>query len=121
LLDIGWLASCLELDNNQTKKLLRKYLSIDPTSADFREILYFKNLTNFVVTTLLIGAQEEKNQDALDYLLQTTVKKSFDPDNEDITTLEILSKKGLVFTKYALSWLKEFIENQYYNWIVYDN
>lgn len=120
LLDVGWLASCSGANLSETKILLKKYFGREPTISEFKELLYFKNLTNFLVATVLIGEQEERDQNKIDIILKQISKKSSEYKREGITTQEITSQKGYNLTIYALSWFKEFIDNQSYIESIYE-
>lgn len=121
LLDIGWLASCSGANLNETKILLKKYLGNEPSISELKEVLYFKNVTNFLVATVLIGEQEEKDSNKIDLILKSSIKKSSEYKREGITTQEIEGLKGYDLTTYALSWFKEFIDNQSYIESLYEN
>ncbi|WP_425361522.1 MULTISPECIES: phosphotransferase [unclassified Candidatus Tisiphia] len=114
LLDIGWLASCLGANLSETKNLLRKYFGREPTAFEFKEVLYFKNVTNFWAATFFIGRQEEREQYKMDLILKTLSKKSSEYRREGITAQEFTNMKGYDLTTYALSWFKEFVDNQSY-------
>ena len=108
-IDIGWLLCMSGANKEQTRTILKAYLSKDPTDLELKEAAFFRNLTNFVFATLWIAKQKERAQEKLDALLA-------DPSLKKIS--EFMKKgekqKGKVrglddtqFTRVALGWIKE--------------
>ena len=111
-LDIAWLSTFLGANNEQMKGLLKEYLGREPNAYELNEALYFKDVTTFVVATLWIGRQEERDQGKLDSILEGPLKKGSTYIREGVTVEDVLQGKGMGITQYSLGWLKEFIENR---------
>ncbi len=110
--DIGWLSCLLGASNDQIKDLLKAYLERDPTIAEFEKTLHCKRVTTFLVATIWIGRQPEKDPRVLDALLARPIKPASEYLKEGITTGEIAEKKGLELTLYSLGWLTEYLNHQ---------
>lgn len=111
-LDIGWLATFSAANNEQVRALLREYLEREPKESELKEALFFKDVTAFLVATLWIGRQEERNQIKLDSILEGSLKKGPAYIMEDISVEDILKEKKMSLTLYSLGWLKEFIDSR---------
>jgi guanylate kinase len=111
-LDIGWLSCFSAANNDHVKNLLREYLGRNPNESEVKETLFFRDVTIFYIATYWLGFQEEKNQDTLDALLATPLKKSSEKIINGMARKESYQKRGFDLTIHALEWLKEFISNQ---------
>lgn len=104
-LDIGWFSCLSGASIQQTTNMLEKYISKNATKTDIKDIMFFQNAARFYLATYWIGKQKEKSVATLDKILDSKIrvdlsKKIIDLDDEN-------------FTKSALSWLKEYKQNQY--------
>lgn len=111
-LDIGWLATSLAANDVQLQGLLREYLEREPTTDEVNEVFFFKDVTAFLLATLWIGRQEERDQGKLDVLLAGPLKSGSQYIAEGVSVEDVLREKGTGLTVYSLGWLKEFIENR---------
>jgi thiamine kinase-like enzyme len=111
-LDIAWLSTFLAANNEQVKGLLKQYLGRDPKESELKETLFFKDVTAFLLATLWIGRQDEKDQGKLDSILEGSLKKGSAYIMEGVSVDDILQKEGMGLTLYSLGWLKEFIDNR---------
>lgn len=111
-LDIGWLASLTAANHEQLTGLLKEYLGREPKESELQEALFFKDVTTFLIATLWIGRQEERDQGKLDAILEGSLKKGSTYIREGISIDDVLQEKGRGLTLYSLGWLKEFIDNQ---------
>lgn len=111
-LDIAWLSTFLAANNEQVKILLKEYLGREPQELEMKETLFFKNVTAFLVATLWIGRQEERDQGKLNSILERPLKKGSTYINEGVSVDDVLREKGTGLTLYSLGWLKEFIDNR---------
>ncbi len=111
-LDIAWLSTFLAADNEQVKNLLKEYLGREPIELELKETLFFKDVTAFLVATLWIGRQEERDRSKLDSILEGSLKKGSAYIMEGISVDDVLKKEGIGLTLYSLGWLKEFIDNR---------
>lgn len=111
-LEIGWFACFMGANHSQIKTLLSFYLKRQPTSSEVKETLFFKNMTKFLMATLLMGRQEERDQKVLDDMLESSLVLPSYYIKRGIK-LDIKERKGREFTEYTLSWLKEYIQDQH--------
>jgi|694.fasta_scaffold25378_3 thiamine kinase-like enzyme len=111
-LDIAWLSIFLAANKEQVKSLLQEYFGREPTESEIKEVLFFKDVTTFLVATLWIGRQEERNQDKLDFILKGPLKNGSEYILEGVSVDDVLQEKGMGLTLYSLGWLKEFIDHR---------
>jgi thiamine kinase-like enzyme len=65
-LDIAWLSTFSAANAGQMRALLKAYLERNPSEQEMQEMLFFRSVTTFLVATLWIGRQEEREQGQLD-------------------------------------------------------
>ena len=108
--DIGWFACILGATDKQISDILEAYLNRTPTINETKCVKFFINETNFLLATLWIGRQDERDKETLDNILASNdLKRSSEYINEGITVDHIIKQNNsLELTKYALSWFKEF-------------
>jgi len=110
--DIGWMSCFLGAEKEDIRNLLEGYFGREPSQNEIEEALFFNDATILLAAAAWMHCQEERNQEKLDILLEEPLKKGTQYVKEGITTQEVNALEGIDATKYALGWLKEFIENQ---------
>ena len=111
-LNIGWLSCITAANNEQIKNLLRAYLEREPSESEFQETLFLRDSTTFLMATIWIGRQEERDQETLDTILHSPIKTYSERFKEGFSVQDILNLSGMDLTIHVLGCLKEFIVNQ---------
>ncbi len=110
-LNIGWLSCFTAADDSQIKNLLRGYLEREPYESELQESMFLRDATTFLIATLWMGRQDERDQSTLDNILYSPIKTSSEYIKEGFSAHDISNLSGEDLTVYVLGWLKEFILN----------
>jgi thiamine kinase-like enzyme len=111
--DFGWFSCVTEADPIQIDFLLKAYLQREPTTAEIKKVLFFKNFSYFFLSNSWLRRQNERDPNTLDLLLASpSIPPASDYIHKDITPEDILSSGDqLSITKYSLGFLKEYLNS----------
>lgn len=112
ILDIVWFGCFSEATQEHVDRMLEMYLQKKLTSNERKEAAFYQNVINFSFAVKLIQKQKERSQKKLDEILNDSSLKRGSEYTKDWESQSHKLKNNSEFTRYSLSWIKEFKEVQ---------